>query len=92
MAILRASIATPATKKSKPPKLTFDAENNIVLPKEHEDLVMGHGRHQRNSNCFNCHDETNLALLQTRDGHKVKITDSPERCTPDDAPSTLIIC
>jgi hypothetical protein len=66
--------------KNKPPKLTFDAENNIVLPKEHEDLVMGHGRHKRNNNCFNCHDETNLEFLQTRDGHKVKIVDSPALC------------
>src|SRR5262245_61348780 len=44
-------------EKSKPLKLEFDAESNVILAKEHSDLVMGHGRHKRNNNCFNCHDE-----------------------------------
>ena len=39
-----------------------------IVPKEHADIVMGHGTHDRNNNCFNCHDEQNLELLQTRDG------------------------
>lgn len=66
--------------KKKPVKLVFDAQNNVVLPKEHEDIVMGHGTHKRNNNCFNCHDETNLELLATRDGRQVKIVDSPQLC------------
>jgi hypothetical protein len=37
---------------------------------------MGHGTHKRNNNCFNCHDENNLELLQTRDGRQLKLTDS----------------
>lgn len=61
-------------------KLKFDAENNVILPKEHEDIVMGHGSHKRNNNCFNCHDETNLELLQTRDGRQVKISESTQLC------------
>ncbi len=67
-------------ERNKPLKLAFDAESNVILAKEHEDIVMGHGRHKRNNNCFNCHDETNLEFLQTRDGHQVKLVDSPALC------------
>lgn len=64
----------------KPVVLTFDAEQRIVLPEEHNDLVMGHGSHNRNNNCFNCHNETNLLLLQTRDGRALKLLDSTPLC------------
>jgi len=67
-------------EKNKPLKLAFDAQNNVILAKEHDDIVMGHGRHKRNNNCFNCHDETNLEFLQTRDGRQVKLADSPALC------------
>jgi hypothetical protein len=67
-------------EKGKPPVLRFDAQQNIVVPKEHEDVVMGHGSHNRNNNCFNCHDEQNLELLQTRDGRHVKLAESPALC------------
>lgn len=66
--------------KGKPLKLEFDENNDVILAKEHSDLKMGHGKHKRNNNCFNCHDETNLEFLQTRDGHQVKLTDSPALC------------
>ena len=66
--------------KNKPPKLTLDAEGEVIVPKEHSDIVMGHGRHHRNNNCFNCHDESNLELLQTRDGKHLKIVESPALC------------
>jgi hypothetical protein len=66
--------------KNKPPKLTLDAEGEVIVPKEHRDIVMGHGRHHRNNNCFNCHDESNLELLQTRDGKHLKIVESPALC------------
>jgi hypothetical protein len=64
----------------KPPVLRFDTNHNIVLPKEHEDLVMGHGRHNRNNNCFNCHNETNLVVLQTRDGRELKLSEPTALC------------
>ncbi len=67
-------------EKNKPLKLKFDGEGNVVVPKEHDDIVMGHGRHHRNNNCFNCHDETNLELLQTRDGRHLKLVESPALC------------
>lgn len=50
------------------------------MPKEHSDIVMAHGRHNRNNNCFNCHDEQNLVLFQTRDGRQLKFQDSPSLC------------
>jgi hypothetical protein len=67
-------------EKNKPLKLKLDADGNVVVPKEHEEIVMAHGRHHRNNNCFNCHDETNLELLQTRDGRQVKLVESPALC------------
>src|SRR5258708_3343294 len=67
-------------EKDKPLKLKLDADGNVVVPKEHEDIVMAHGRHHRNNNCFNCHDETNLEVLQTRDGRQLKIVESPALC------------
>ena len=30
--------------KGKPPTLRFDAQQNLIIPKEHEDIVMGHGQ------------------------------------------------
>jgi hypothetical protein len=67
-------------EKGKPPPLRFDADHNLVIPKEHSDIVMGHGRHNRNNICFNCHDESNLDLLQTRDGRELKLAESTPLC------------
>ena len=67
-------------EKNKPPKLKLDADGDVIVPKEHDDIVMAHGRHHRNNNCFNCNDESNLELLQTRDGRHLKIVESPALC------------
>lgn len=67
-------------EKAKPPVLRFDTNLNLIIPDEHKDIVMAHGSHNRNNNCFNCHDEHNLTLLQTRDGHEVKLEESPPLC------------
>lgn len=67
-------------EKNKPPVIRFDKNDQIVLPAEHKDIVMGHGSHGRNNNCFNCHNESKLDTLQTRDGRELKITDSPSLC------------
>ena len=45
-----------------------------------DDIVMGHGKHGRNNNCFNCHNETNLTLLQPRDGRELTFADSAQLC------------
>ena len=66
--------------KAKPPILRFDAQQNLIIPKEHSDVVMKHGTHNRNNNCFNCHDEQNLEQLQTRDGRQIKLAESPPLC------------
>jgi hypothetical protein len=66
--------------RKKPPPLRFDTNQNLIIPKEHEDIVMGHGSHNRNNICFNCHNETNLVVLQTRDGRALKMEDSPPLC------------
>ncbi len=67
-------------ERNKPLKLKLNDDGDVVVPKEHENIVMAHGRHHRNNNCFNCHDETNLELLQTRDGRHLKIVESPALC------------
>jgi uncharacterized CHY-type Zn-finger protein len=66
--------------KNKTPPLHFDTNGNILVAAEHPDIVMGHGRHGRNNNCFNCHNETNLVLLQPRDGRELKFADSTQLC------------
>lgn len=66
--------------RNKAVTLQFDAQKRIVLPEEHNDLVMAHGSHNRNNNCFNCHDESNLELLQTRDGRQLKLLESTPLC------------
>jgi len=60
--------------------LKYDKQNQLVIPEEHEDIVMGHGTHGRNNNCFNCHDDENLLLLQSRDGQKLKMESSTLLC------------
>jgi hypothetical protein len=67
-------------EKGKPPPLRFDTNQNIIVPQEHSNIVMAHGGHNRNNNCFNCHDEQNLERLQTRDGRPLKFSESPPLC------------
>jgi hypothetical protein len=67
-------------EKGKPPTLRFDAEHKLIVPQEHSDIVMGHGSNNRNNLCFNCHDESNLDLLQTRDGRELKFAESTQLC------------
>ena len=67
-------------ERNKPPPLRFDAQHILIVPKEHSDIVMGHGSHNRNNLCFNCHDETNLEVFQTRDGRQLKFSESTQLC------------
>ena len=66
--------------KKKPPVLRMDANNLLIIPEEHKNIVMGHGAHNRNNLCYNCHNESNLETLHIRDGHELKFSDSPELC------------
>lgn len=67
-------------EKDKPPPIRFDALGKIIIPKEHANIVMGHGSHDRNNLCYNCHHEQNLVTLQSRDGHEVKFDNIPQLC------------
>ena len=67
-------------EKNKPPPIRYNKDGKILVPKEHSDVVMGHGSHDRNNNCFNCHNEQNLVTLQSRDGHEVKFDNIPALC------------
>lgn len=66
--------------KKKPGTIRFDENHKIIIPKEHSNIVMGHGSHDRNNLCFNCHNETNLLTVQVRDGRELKLSDSVALC------------
>ncbi len=67
-------------EKGKAPPMRYDINQNVIVAKEHPDIVMGHGSHGRNNNCFNCHNETNLLTLQSRDGRGLSLSESPQLC------------
>ncbi|RFC43030.1 MAG: hypothetical protein DUW69_002282 [Verrucomicrobia bacterium] len=67
-------------EKGKPPPIRYDANQKIIVPKEHSDVVMGHGSHDRNNLCYNCHNEQNLLTLQVRDGREVGFDNIPQLC------------
>lgn len=67
-------------EKGHPPQLRYDANQKLIVPPEHADVVMGHGSHGRNDNCFNCHNESNLTVLQPRDGRELKFENSTQLC------------
>ena len=67
-------------EKNKPPPIRFDANNKIIIPKEHKNIVMGHGSHDRNDLCYNCHNEQNLVTFQVRDGRELKFDNIPPLC------------
>ena len=67
-------------EKNKPRPLKFDANHRIVIPKEHANIAMGHGSHDRNNLCYNCHHEQNLLTLQVRDGRELKFEQSTLLC------------
>ena len=67
-------------ERGKAPPIRYNTNHTILIPKEHENLVMAHGRHDRNNNCFNCHDEHNLERFQTRDGRELKFDQSTGLC------------
>ena len=67
-------------EEGKKQVLKFDDKNQLVIPDEHKDVVMGHGTHGRNNNCFNCHIDDNLKQLQTRDGRALNFEESTQLC------------
>ena len=67
-------------EQGKKQVLKYDDKQQLVIPDEHSDIVMGHGTHGRNNNCFNCHDDSNLLQLQPRDGRALKFEQSTMLC------------
>lgn len=67
-------------EKNKPPPIRYDANQKIIIPKEHSNIAMGHGSHDRNNLCYNCHNEANLVTLQVRDGRELKFDNSTPLC------------
>lgn len=61
-------------------EIEWDDDGNVVLPEYHKDLRMHHGRNDRNNGCFNCHVQDKLNELQTRNGEKLKLTESVRLC------------
>ncbi len=66
--------------KVKPPLIRYDKNQKIIIPKEHANIEMSHGTHERNNLCYNCHNEQNLNTLQARDGNVVKFDNIPQLC------------
>lgn len=67
-------------EKNEPPVLRYDANHRLLIPEIHATVVMGHGTHGRNNNCYNCHNETNLATLSPRDGRELAFAESTLLC------------
>ena len=67
-------------EEGKKQELKFNDKQQLVVPDEHSDIVMGHGTHGRNNNCFNCHNDSNLLQLQPRDGRVLKFEESTILC------------
>jgi hypothetical protein len=66
--------------EKKPVVVHLDTNGAVILPEAHRDLVMRHGRNNRNDHCFNCHDSKNLELLRPREGQTFKLTESSRLC------------
>lgn len=62
------------------PLIQFDADHKIIIPKEHANIAMGHGSHDRNNLCYNCHNEQNLLTFQVRDGRELSFDNVVPLC------------
>jgi uncharacterized CHY-type Zn-finger protein len=67
-------------EQSAPPKLKFDEHQRVIVPEVHANIVMGHGTHNRNNHCYNCHNEANLETFHIRDGRDLPLSNSPALC------------
>jgi hypothetical protein len=74
-------------EEKKKVELHLDANQHVILPEEHNDLVMRHGRNNRNDNCFNCHDADKLTELRLRDGRLLPIEQSTPLCASCHGPT-----
>lgn len=69
-------------------EVEYAKNGDVVMPKAHADLLaMGHGRNNRNTNCFNCHSQSKLDELVTRDGTKLTFAQAPLLCASCHGPT-----
>jgi hypothetical protein len=68
-------------------ELKFTAEGKTIIPKAHEGTGLRHGRNNRNDNCFNCHEQTNLTQLDTAGGRSLKLEEAPLLCASCHGPT-----
>jgi hypothetical protein len=74
-------------EKNKTPHVNVDTNGNVILPKEHEELVMRHGRNNLNNQCFNCHDPEKLDQLKTKDGKRLTWDETTKLCASCHGPT-----
>lgn len=67
-------------EKKNPPPLRYDEQHVLIVPDEHSDIKMGHGTHNRNNLCYNCHNENDLLTFSIRDGNELKFEESSRLC------------
>jgi hypothetical protein len=73
--------------EKKPVVVHLDTQGTVILPEAHRDLVLKHGRNNRNDHCFNCHDSKNLEQLRPREGQAFKLTESTLLCASCHGPT-----
>lgn len=73
--------------ESEAVEIKWDDDGNVILPEFHKDLVIRHGRNNRNNGCFNCHVNDKLNELQTRNGERLKLTESTRLCASCHGPT-----
>ena len=61
-------------------EIHLDTNGEAILAEPHKDLVMRHGRKNRNDYCFNCHDAKNLEQLRVNEGQTFKLTEGNRLC------------
>jgi hypothetical protein len=60
--------------------VNLDPKGSVILSEPHKEIVMQHGRKNRNDHCFLCHDPKNLELLRAHEGQAFKLTESSQLC------------
>jgi hypothetical protein len=60
--------------------INLDTNGAVILAEPHKEIVMKHGRNNRNEHCFICHDPKNLENLRVNEGQSFKFTESSRLC------------
>ncbi|MDB6038945.1 MAG: hypothetical protein JWM99_2786 [Verrucomicrobiales bacterium] len=60
--------------------VNLDTNGAVILAEPHKEIVMKHGRNNRNEHCFICHDSKNLESLRVNEGQSFKFTESSRLC------------